>query len=155
MNIIFLDVDGVLNEAYSQSRAPNGCIGVDDDKVKRLKKIVDATGAKIVLCSTWKMGWSRDPELCDNDAAYLNKKLAREHLRIRDKTEDKITDRGHGIINWLAKCAGQHKWIVLDDDIFKDYKECGIMPHLVKTSFALGGLQDEHVEKAIDLLMGA
>lgn len=154
MNIIFLDIDGVLNEAFSQSRAPHGCIGVDNDKVQRLKKIIDTTGAKIVLCSTWRMGWSCNPELCDEDAAYLNKELAREHLIIHAKTEDGISDRGHAIINWLTKCAEQPEWIVLDDEVFMDYEECGIMPHLVKTSFAFGGLQDEHVEKAIALLMG-
>jgi len=153
MRVIFLDIDGVLNEAYSHSRAPNGCIGVDDDKVQRLRQIVDATGAKIVLCSTWKSGWSRDPELCDHDAEYLNKKLSREHLRILDKTQDQIIDRGAGILRWLEKRSDKPAWIVLDDDIFKDYEECGVMSHLVKTSFYKGGLQDEHVKRAIDLLM--
>lgn len=153
MNIIFLDIDGVLNEAYSQSRAPNGCIGIDDDKVKRLRQIVDATGAKIVLVSSWKSEWSRDPELCGQDAVYMNKKLAKQHLHIIDKTDDNIFDRGSGIVRWLNKRSDKPSWIVIDDDIFNDYEENGIMPHLVKTRFYVGGLTDEHVQKAIDLLM--
>ena len=155
MNIIFLDIDGVLNEAYSESRAPNGCIGIDDEKVSRLRQIVDATGAKIVLVSSWKMEWSRDPELCSQDAKYMNKELAKQGLHILDKTEDNVFDRGAGIISWLKKRSDQPSWIVLDDDVFGDYEELGILPHLVKTGWYVGGLQEKHVQKAIDLLMGA
>ena len=155
MKIIFLDIDGVLNEAYSESRAPNGCIGIDDEKVSRLRPIVDATGAKIVLVSSWKMEWSRDPELCGHDAKYMNKKLAKQGLHILDKTEDNVFDRGAGIISWLKKRSDQPSWIVLDDDVFGDYEELGILPHLVKTGWYVGGLQEKHVQKAIDLLMGA
>ena len=39
MKLIFLDIDGVLNCAISKSRC-FGCLGIDDDKVKRLKTIV-------------------------------------------------------------------------------------------------------------------
>lgn len=44
-------------------------------------------------------------------------------------------------------------FIILDDEKF-DYADCGIISRLVKTSFYddNGGLQDEHVELAIDLL---
>lgn len=154
MNIVFLDIDGVLNEAYSESRAPNGCIGIDNEKVRRLRQIVDATGAKIVLTSSWKSEWSRDPELCGADGKYLAKKLAKEDLHILDKTEDNVSNRGEGIQKWLGRRSDKPNWIVLDDDIFPDYEDQGIMPHLVKTGWYTGGLQDEHVKKAIDLLMG-
>jgi hypothetical protein len=40
----------------------------------------------------------------------------------------------------------------LDDEIFPDYEEYGIMPHLVKTSFYDGGLKEKHVELAIKIL---
>ena len=155
MKIIFLDVDGVLNCAGSTSRAPGGCVGVDDDKVERLRKIVEATGAKIVLTSTWKTFWDKDPSLMEPDGEYLAKKLSRKGIKIRDKTEDHVIDRGHGILNYLAKFTEEPQWIVLDDDIFRDYQECGVMPHLVKTWWHGGGLTDDHVKQAIDLLMGA
>lgn len=38
MKIIFLDIDGVLNCHNSKSDC-NGRLGIDEDKVKRLKKI--------------------------------------------------------------------------------------------------------------------
>ena len=56
MKVIFLDIDGVLNNEYSKTRAPSGVIGIDGDKVKRLRKIVESTGAKLVLTSSWKTG---------------------------------------------------------------------------------------------------
>ena len=53
MNVIFLDIDGVLN--YSESESRNGLyLGIDSKRIKNLAKIVAATDAKIVLTSTWK-----------------------------------------------------------------------------------------------------
>lgn len=153
MNVIFLDVDGVLNNRRSNSRC-RGFIGIDDDKVKRLREIVAATDAKIVLCSSWKSGWERhDKDDQDELANYLDRKLKREGLRLIDKTCDSGGDRGRGIINWLES-KDVSSWIVLDDEIFDDYEELGVMPNLVKTSFCdeNGGLQKEHVDKAIKLL---
>ncbi len=51
--VIFLDIDGVLNTDTRHD--PEGC--VDEDKVQCLKQIVDATGAQIVLSSSWRRGF--------------------------------------------------------------------------------------------------
>ena len=51
MKVIFLDIDGVLNEEKSRSRCV-GYKGIDDKKAENLAKIVRATDAKIVLVST-------------------------------------------------------------------------------------------------------
>jgi hypothetical protein len=44
MNIIFLDIDGVI------------CLGreIDQECLKNLKAIVDVTSARIVLSSSWR-----------------------------------------------------------------------------------------------------
>lgn len=151
MKVIFLDVDGVLNEAGSKSRSPHGFIGVDDEKVAVLKQIVDATGAIIVLSSTWKKDWSNNPDEIGIDAVYLNKKLARYGLRIIDKTTDDMWNRGFGIKAWLS-LHDVESWLVLDDDKFEDFEYEGIMPHFVQTSFASGGLTDQHIPKCIEIL---
>lgn len=153
MKVIFLDVDGVLNWAGSESRSPNGFVGVDDSRVKRLAKIVEHSNAAIVLVSTWKEEWDHNIENCSADCKYLVKKLARRGLRIIAKTTDQMSDRGRGIAEWLDR-HGEHveAWIVLDDDAFADYETYGIMPHLVKTSFGDHGLTDEHVVQAIQML---
>ena len=164
MKVIFLDVDGVLNTQFSKSRC-GGFIGIDDSKVKLLKEIVEATGAKIILSSSWRYGWERDEESCDQLAIYMNKKLANRLLHILDKTKKyvksddkniKYCDRGSEIKEWLSRHPNVDKWVVLDDDIFDDYEREGIMPHLVKTSFYddLGGLQRWSVDSAIKILNG-
>lgn len=152
MKIVFLDVDGVLNSVDSEDTFREGIIGLDYSGIKLLKEIVDATGAEIVLISTWKLAWHKDNKSRqDSVAAYLDKRLAEEGLVIMDKTGGYMAERGHGIIDWLSENPTD-SWIVLDDEIFEDYEECGIMPRLVKTSFYHGGLKESHVKLAIELL---
>lgn len=151
MKIIFLDVDGILNSNDTED-VFRGFIGLDYSGIKLLREIVDATGAEIVLVSSWKSRWYKDhKELQDNLANYLDARLAEEGLKIMDKTEGSSFDRGAGIVEWLSEHTVE-SWIVLDDEIFADYEEYGIMPHLVKTSFYDGGLKDKHVELAIKIL---
>lgn len=47
MNVLFLDIDGVLN--------PCDGSGLNTDKVALLKEISDATDCRIVLSSTWRL----------------------------------------------------------------------------------------------------
>lgn len=154
MKVIFLDIDGVLNSVKSKSRY-DGYIGIDNSKVKLLKEIIKETNAKIVLTSTWKKHWEKDSNLiCHHDAKYLNNKLRKQGLFILDKTIDNDSNRGEGIHNWIKE-YNVSNWVVLDDEIFKDYEEYGILKHLVKTEFYDkngGGLQESHVEEAIRIL---
>jgi hypothetical protein len=153
VKIIFLDVDGVLNCQKSESRCQS-CIGIDNDKVKRLRKIVEATGAKIVLCSSWKIFWEKVYKDDQRELAnYLDRKLKRENLYIFDKTIDRGSNRGEGIFNWLNGKPIE-KFIILDDDIFEDYEKYGYLDNLIKTEFYQdnGGIQDSTVENAIKKL---
>ncbi|MFR1854625.1 MAG: HAD domain-containing protein, partial [Beduini sp.] len=56
MKIIILDIDGVLNCEYCKIKI-DGVHFVMDEKIILLKQLVDRTGAKIVLSSTWRYGW--------------------------------------------------------------------------------------------------
>lgn len=53
MKVIFLDIDGVLN-VYPQGHDKHGAI-FHSHFVDNLKRIIDETGAKIVISSTWRM----------------------------------------------------------------------------------------------------
>lgn len=159
INIIFLDIDGVLNGAFSFSQCHNW-VGIDKDKVQRLVKIVDYTNAKLVLISTWKLGWEpfgrydrRDPKL--HHAKYLDNHLMKKgKLRCIDKTREKNSlYRGAGIREWLNRHPDVENWVVLDDEIFMDYQENGIINHLVCVDSCYG-LTDEDVENAICVLTG-
>lgn len=60
MKVIFLDIDGVLNNLYSGIRRKKPRDDFDDDKMQILKKLYAASGAKIVLISSWRFDMSID-----------------------------------------------------------------------------------------------
>lgn len=151
MKVIFLDIDGVLNCATSKSRC-FGCLGIDDDKVKRLKTIVLNTGAKIYLISDWKDGWYKEPYLKgeqDIFADYLDKKLKKQGLYIADKLNGEPYERGKSIKEWIK---GKHiDSFVIFDDITQDYSEQGLEKHFIQTDSSVG-LTDNDVIQAIEIL---
>ena len=74
-NIIFLDVDGVLNFVTCKDRSPGGYTGIADSRVKILAEIVKENDADIILTSTWKRNWMKHlnlKDLQDPDATYLD-----------------------------------------------------------------------------------
>ncbi len=156
INIIFLDVDGVLN-CHSTKDLCGPYRGIEDKKVALLKEIVDSTAAIIILVSTWKEYWYRKHKADQDDLAdYLDAKLAKQGLKIIDKTDDYNSfDRGDGIIEYLRFLKKRdikvNKFIILDDQTF-DYKERKLTKYLVQTSYNKDGLEKSHVRKAIAML---
>ncbi len=155
MKVIFLDIDGVLNTPSSESRCGE-YIGIDDEKVERLKKIVDKTKAEIVLISTWKKYWCREENLKplqDYLANYLDEKLAKQGLKAIDKTKDKADglylSRGEGILEYIFRNKVEN-YVILDDCQF-DYDGCDIVDKLVKTS-QIEGLTEKKVKMACRIL---
>ncbi len=155
MKIVFLDIDGVLNTKKSRSRCGK-YIGIDHDKLLRLKKIIDETGAKIVLVSTWKEGWEREKDrkpYQDALANYLDNKFKKVGLEVYDKTSDcaegTYLSRGEGILEYLQ--WQNTKCFVILDDIQFDYDGCGLTDVFVKTKSALG-ITDGDVQKAVEIL---
>ena len=156
MKLIFLDVDGVLNEEKSRSRCV-GYKGVDDKKAENLALIVRATGAKIVLISTWKDGWRKTDKAHQGMMAnYLDKKLKKQGIAVFDKTRDTAEkvylSRGEGILDFLQRHKAE-KCVILDDYQY-DYDGCGLTACHIKTDARNGGLTDGLVEKAIEILNG-
>ena len=152
--VIFLDVDGVLNCDTSTSRC-GPYVGIDSDKVKRLRRIVESTGAHIVLCSSWKDEWYCEPFKDDQSELtnYLDRKLKRERLYIIDKTKDDWHNRGEGILKHVNMHPTVKQFIIIDDELFDYEQYTKLMKSLVKTDPSVG-LQDDDVERAIALLGG-
>ena len=153
--IIFLDIDGVLNCSHSTPYLGN-FVGIDEDKLVRLKEIVIATNAKIVLTSSWKTHWSmHNKKSQDKFGNEIDKRFSEYDILPIGKTRDNGWNRGEGIISWV-KNKNLTYWVVIDDEIFPDFQENGIYPHTVKTSWyhTEGGLQKQHVRQAIDILNG-
>ncbi len=83
--IIFLDVDGVLNQLQPWY-IDNTCI----KNLGQLCKQLHTT--KIVLTSSWRKGWNRDTTKCTPQITSLMKCLNAEGLSIIGRTRD-IGDR--------------------------------------------------------------
>lgn len=161
MKVIFLDIDGVLNCSTSKSFCHDdlcGIIhGIDSDKVKRLAKIVEATNAKIVLSSDWRVGWekyylTRKP----SHAKYLDNHLKKKgNITIFDKTPLSHSGywRGEEILTYLRSHPDITNYVILDDTFFEDFSIKEIEEHLVLTDYIVG-LSDADVDRAINILRG-
>jgi len=114
MNILFLDIDGVLNACDGS--------GLNTDKVALLKEISDATDCRIVLSSTWRLNdrqlgrvvdmlhsigsdlWSVTPDLVEKyQALYMATARWREIMRWIDD-------------NSTSPLPGHYRLIILDDE---------------------------------------
>lgn len=151
MKLIFLDVDGVLNNNKTRTVTFDGWCFVDDYLVKRLKRIVDATGARIVLSSTWRIGWNREDE--SKNEVYFNQlrdKLKEYGMEIWDALPLPLRPHRHYSISlWFE----QHKDIDVESFvILDDWKDMGIYRDHLLWIDSIDGLTDQDVEDAIKML---
>ena len=141
MKVIFLDVDGVLNSVRDYYSIDL----VTDSHFELLKELIDITGAKIVLSSSWRFGI--DDVNCS--AHNLITRLSEYDLTIFDKTPVlRGKKRGDEIRAWLDKHEGITDFVILDDE--SDMCEF-TKTNLVKTDTNFG-LNKRHVEKAVEIL---
>ena len=82
MKVIFLDIDGVLNNANTKDRTPDKFIGIEDIFVKRLVDIVRSTKTKVVLSSSWRTMWEDEP-----DYIYMIEKLKSKGIELYGYTQ--------------------------------------------------------------------
>ncbi|MBQ8498184.1 MAG: hypothetical protein IJ489_12130 [Clostridia bacterium] len=151
--IIFLDIDGVLNSARYQRIRTETDGNIDETRLPLVKKIMDETGAEIVLSSTWRLHWDQNEENCDRVGKELNDLFTQYGLHIIDKTPvlEHSYLRADEIAEWLKLHEGEYGNFVILDDTFSGW--CDLQNHLVKTDFLIGrGLEEKHVQKAIDIL---
>ena len=154
MKVIFLDIDGVLNSRiYDRQRNWNEQTGIDETRLLLVKEIVEATGAEIVLSSTWRESWEQDISLCGKDGVYINEIFAKYGLKVYDKTPNLglYAERNEEIDAWLAETKENIESFVIIDDYAFDWGELSV--RFVKTNPKLGlGLEEKHVRKAIEIL---
>ena len=153
MKIIFLDIDGVLNNTKTKEHCGYET-GVENHALLLLKDIVDKTSAKICLVSSWKEYWFKDNKVNQDEMAnYLDRKFAEVGLAIWDKTKE-IQKRGKEIKNYINDLKAQNievdSFVILDDELL-DYKEEGLLKHLVHTDYLVGFTKDDSI-KAINIL---
>lgn len=156
MKVIFLDVDGVLNSEYDYKLNNRKCIlyaEVEDRPLALLKELVERTNAKVVISSSWRIGCERSGRRSAFGEELFKKLERRLHdyeIDIFDITPSLRGQRGDEIRQWLQEHGDVESFVILDDDSdMCEFTET----NLVKTKYS-HGLQKEHVNAAIQLLMG-
>lgn len=137
--VIFLDVDGVLNSWDTKTRNPLGYIGVDQIYCQRLRDIVAATGAKVVLSSAWRHTPSALPYLWDACGPTVECIGETQYFPSRQ--------RGDEIASWLTEHPCVDRFVILDDR--EDMSS--VQDHLVHTDESVG-LTEENKKQAIEKL---
>jgi hypothetical protein len=146
MKILFLDVDGVLNNAKTTQRFYcRGCrfISVDPELLDLFKKILDATDAKIVVSSTWRLD--------EESMTHLEKMMGRKmSSKIIGQTPS-LHFRKDEINRWFAnnKNITVESFVVLDDARDQGLQDFG--ENFVQTN-EYEGLTEELVDKCIKIL---
>ena len=185
MKIIFLDVDGVLNGyGYGTKLAWDFAIftksdkikdfvrkvfdpcGVHRLKVKRLSKIIKATGAKVVMSSTWRFSfWKKPYQDMSSNLKRLVDLFIEYDIDVIDITPGLLgSNRDQEILNWLAVNEEKvDKFIILDDEntilkLFKNDRRFIQTSTVKKGEMIMGyykertGLKNKHVKEAIKIL---
>ena len=149
-NIIFLDVDGVLNsinnliEVYNKTKKPHS--GYDypfDEKcLKNLQTLVEQTKAKLVITSTWRKTEEGKEVLLKTLKEYgLDKEvIGYTPVHPSENRESEIKE-------YLSNLKERINYIILDD-----YEEMGeYAKDLIKVS-PQTGLTNKNVEDAVKRL---
>lgn len=151
MKVIFLDIDGVLNSiSYDRVRTDEDG-NIDKTRLVLVKELVDKTGAKIVLSSSWRDHWEKNTEYLDEEGKKLISVFAEAGLEIYGKTP-KIgyLERSEEIRLWLKENPNVTHFVALDDH---GYNWGDMEPFLVQTNYRIGrALEEKHIKKAIGIL---
>lgn len=119
MKVIFLDIDGVLNVMFP-GRDNYGRL-FHPEFVDNLRWIIDETGAKIVMSSTWRFaGLEKMKQM------WIDRNLPGELIDITIDCVQLVDDgraefydlveRGHEIQQWLDEHPEVENYVILDDD---------------------------------------
>lgn len=147
MKILFLDFDGVLNtQEYRDVHGSSGA-GIDRSRLSLIKSIVDATNAKIVLITSLREYWDKNPDKCDYFGKVINEVFAEYGLEIYDKTPvSESGKREDEILDWIVTNPEIKNYVAIDDGaLFAKF----LVGHVVQPK---DGIEKEHAEKAIEIL---
>lgn len=156
-NIIFLDIDGVLNDeeyiekCYKRHHQPMHMENVpfNPRSLNNLRRIWQSildnnNEPMIILSSTWRLG--------DIPKAIVESRLAEYGMYFKDVTPYINQERGKEIIKWLE--TNKHMdspFIILDDDSYDILCFEELKPHFINTRFKKG-LIGWKTKQAIEIL---
>lgn len=157
MKILFLDIDGVLNNSAVFKDQRFGPIPLDHICIKRLHEVVQATECSIVLSSSWRGCPDLEKKLEADFVfdCYFGELPYAERINVRHEdgstirlSGDAYNGRGSEIAEWLSRHPEVTRYAIVDDDSDMLPEQ---MPFFVQTSFE-AGLTDTNAEKLIEIL---
>lgn len=144
MKIIFLDLDGVLNNWNHPEL-------IDEKNALVLKKLLKLSNAKIVLTSSNKYSFQREG-LKSIEGSYLEKylqELKRLEIPIYDITPYKGEDKTAEIRAYLESNPLVTDFVIIDDELVDE----SLWKYQVYLDL-YKGLEEEHLGPSLDILEG-
>lgn len=137
MKVVFLDIDGVLNNFKDRNFGTK----LSAISCKNLNSLLDKNpDLKIVISSSWR----------SNGLEFMKKMLSENGIdekKVVDVTGNERGNRGHQIQCWLDGNAEVTKFVILDDN-----SDMGnLLSHLVKTNSFIG-FTSKDAEAASEIL---
>ena len=110
--VIFLDIDGVLNQLQSWH--------IDKKCVKNLGLLCSGLNATVVLTSSWRPGYCRNFDKCSPQIQKFLSICQEYHIRVEGRTRD-FDNRTEEIRDYCNR-HNIAKYLILDDDssLFSD-----------------------------------
>ncbi len=157
--LIFLDVDGVLNSMSFYNTVKSITENpIDPEAIKRLKKLKDLSEqhgdtTNVILTSSWRMGWSKDPELMDIGGKIIDTGLAMYGIKIFDKTGvSQIGDRPGEILSFLRTYPYKVDGFVILDDANFFWAKYHLSEYWIQTDTKVDGFQESMIEPALNIM---
>ncbi len=158
-SVIFLDIDGVLND-FDDRRKNRELI--DENMVSRLKKIAEISGAKIILTSSWRMYYFdyNAGKPMNEHFKRLMDAFEKFDLTISGATDEIGIDKKSRPLEircWLLDKPDVERFVILDD---MEWHWGWLSDHVVYTrrrdacaiSGWRSGLDNENVQEALRIL---
>ena len=144
MNIVFLDVDGVLNslenaiELYNQTGKPRSGVNYPFDErcMLNLKRLVEETNSALVITSSWRKYQDQKERLIEELKKY----------DLEDFVIGYTKDLGNRVLEikeYLNSIGTDVNFVILDDSAYLE----DLVEYLIATN-AYYGLRDIDVEEA-------
>jgi hypothetical protein len=184
MKIIFLDIDGVLNfeNAYRAGLCEYIELVSNDGSFKHyqqfassakylLNKLIEETGAKIVISSTWRIdGLDRMRQIWNNEGMSGEIIGITPRFRIGDGENNYSAPRGSEIKQWLSSHEFEHcfwcrieqqryivksgieNYIIIDDDSDMNYSQRNHFVHVLPSPRNKDGFNEFYYNQALDKL---